>query len=437
MNDRMQNNRLGKVATAKASLFLLTILLSIFLSAYSVQQVRLETATWTVDDDGPADFQAIQEAINAAQKGDSVFVKGGVYYEHLIANRSVSLTGENRNTTIVDGGGSGTVILVTADNVTVEGFSTRNGRSGIIVAGAQNCTIRENLVEDNKDRGILITTSGNCTVNHNHVLRSKSGYGINVNASQNVLVEENGASDNYYDGIGFLSSNKSIVRANTVNNNTLYGIWVDSSHNNLFYHNNVFGNGIRVSSNTPSNSWDNGSEGNYWSNYAGVDADGDGLGDESLVVDEQTMQLDRFPLMRPYVNEVYLSVDTEPPVASFTHSPETPLVNETVSFDASESYDSVGKNAIVGYSWDFGDGTTGTGIRIDHTYPISGNVTVILTVVDVAGNEGYASVDVPVKLEDSGYERLLPAALIAVVVGGVGGVAVLLLWFKRREKQPE
>ena len=438
MNVRMQNSRLRREATTKAALFLLTILTSIFLSAFSVRQAHLATPMWTVDDDGPADFRSIQGAINAAQHGDSIYVKIGVYHEHVIVNRSVTMIGENTSMTIVDGGGSGTVFLVTANNVTLEGFTVRKGRSGIVVSLSQNCRIEGNLVEDNSYQGIFVDESQNCTVRHNQAVGTLDGYGINIKASQNILVEDNRASSNYYDGIGLLSSSESTVRGNTVDNNTLLGIWLDSSYNNLFYHNNLFGNNRHVSSNSPSNRWDSGSEGNYWSNYTGVDFNGDGAGDQAFIVDEWTLQQDRFPLMRPYVNEVYLGADTEPPVASFTYSPDLLFVNETASFDASESYDSVGKNAIVGYSWDFGDGAIGSGIRVDHTYLVSGTVTVVLSVVDVAGNEGYASVNLPVWSENSGDEQPLSAALMGVlVIVGVVALTVLILWFKRKDKQPE
>jgi parallel beta-helix repeat protein len=434
----MTMNRLRRVAKVKAALLLLTALLSI-LSVYSVQQAMSEPVTWTVDDNGSANFQTVQEAINAAQQGDSIIVKSGVYSEHVTVNKSVSIAGEDRGTTVIDGDGTDTVVLVTANNVILEGFTIRNGRNGIIVSAARNCTIRNNLVEDNKNRGILINNSRNCTLNRNHVVRTQSMYGMNVNSSRNILVEENAASGNYFDGVGLFSSSNNIMRGNTVNDNNLFGIVVDShSNNNTIHHNNFFNNSIQVGSSNPTNNWDNGAEGNYWSDYGGVDANGDGVGDESFVVDEQTLQRDRFPLMCPYVNEVYLSVDTKPPVASFTCSPDLLFVNETVSFDASESYDSVGRNAIVGYNWDFGDGSTGTGIQVNHTYLAPENFTVVLTAVDVAGNEGIASVDIMVGLKDMGGEQSFSTTSVGIMVVGVAvGVTMLVFWFKRRKKPPK
>ncbi len=396
---------------------------------------RVKAETWTVDDDGGGDFSVIQEAVDAAGIGDIVRVLAGFYNEKVVINKSISLVGENKSTTFIDGSGGGTVINVTASNVRIKGFTVRNGQSGIVVFDSYNCTVEGNIAEDNKIRGILISESQNCTVKRNHAIGTQGGYGINVYASQYVLVEENVARDNLWDGIGLLESNNSIVRENTVSSNRYIGIWVEDSSENSIYLNNFFNNSRHVSSNSRANVWDNGVEGNYWSDYAGVDENGDGIGDEPYIVDVDTQQRDSYPLMRPYVNEVYLTVDTEPPIASFTHSSGELLVNETIGFDASGSYDSVGRRAITSYEWDFGDGTTMAGVAVNYAYPDEGNYTVVLTVVDVAGNKGYASIEVQIKLGETGkppFPILLVGVLIALTTASLGILAFLL----RRNRLP-
>jgi len=78
-------------------------------------------------------------------------------------------------------------------------------------------------------------------------------------------------------------------------------------------------------------------------------------------------------------------VVNSPPVASFTATAETVNINETISFDASESYDPDG--SILSYTWKFGDGNTATGATTEHMYTETGNyiVTVTLTVTDDDG----------------------------------------------------
>ena len=69
----------------------------------------------------------------------------------------------------------------------------------------------------------------------------------------------------------------------------------------------------------------------------------------------------------------------QPPVSSFAALP----AQLTVNLDGSASTDADG--TIVGYSWDFGDGTTGTGVTTSHVYGAAGTYTVTLTVTDDDG----------------------------------------------------
>src|SRR6185295_5097327 len=69
------------------------------------------------------------------------------------------------------------------------------------------------------------------------------------------------------------------------------------------------------------------------------------------------------------------------PTAAFRYSPQPPTANLPVIFDASTSQVGTGANQIVTYNWSFGDGTTGTGSTVTHTYtsPSSYNVTLTVT----------------------------------------------------------
>ena len=72
------------------------------------------------------------------------------------------------------------------------------------------------------------------------------------------------------------------------------------------------------------------------------------------------------------------------PTVDFTVSPGGPVVNETVFFNASGTVPSAGRR-IVSYNWDFGDGTTGTGLTTTHKFTKAASYTVNLTVTDDAG----------------------------------------------------
>jgi len=73
----------------------------------------------------------------------------------------------------------------------------------------------------------------------------------------------------------------------------------------------------------------------------------------------------------------------ENPVASFTFSPTSPLINEIVAFDASASSPNGG--SLINYGWDFGDGELGSGKIVTHSYADFGNHTVTLLVIDSEG----------------------------------------------------
>ena len=59
--------------------------------------------TLYVGGDGPNNYSSIQEAINAAENGDTIFVYSGIYHENVVIKKSVRVVGENKNTTIMMG----------------------------------------------------------------------------------------------------------------------------------------------------------------------------------------------------------------------------------------------------------------------------------------------------------------------------------------------
>ena len=73
------------------------------------------------------------------------------------------------------------------------------------------------------------------------------------------------------------------------------------------------------------------------------------------------------------------------PVADFTYNPEDPIIDETITFDASISTDEDG--IISTYNWDFGDGTTALGVSVEHSYSIGNTYKVTLEVTD---NDGWS-----------------------------------------------
>jgi PKD repeat protein len=84
-----------------------------------------------------------------------------------------------------------------------------------------------------------------------------------------------------------------------------------------------------------------------------------------------------------------------PPVACFTRTPSAGAAPVTVTFNAGCTSDPDG-NAITSYQWSFGDGTTGSGQVVSHTYWIGGTYTARLTAVDSTGRSDQATATVTV-----------------------------------------
>lgn len=106
-----------------AVIILLLVLSLILVSIPELEIVEAESRTLVV----PDNYSTIQEAIGGASEGDTIFVKRGTYHEHLQIDKSLSLVGEDRETTIIDGDNVGQVVKITAcDRVNMTGFTIRN-----------------------------------------------------------------------------------------------------------------------------------------------------------------------------------------------------------------------------------------------------------------------------------------------------------------------
>ena len=120
-----------------------------------------------VDDDGTADYNSIQDAINAASAGDTIYVYSGTYYEHSLRfERPLILKGEDKNTTIIDARKMGKILWVFSDDVTINGFTFCNGskhdlNDGIWMESSSDCIISNCIFQDMFTGIVDIFSSGN------------------------------------------------------------------------------------------------------------------------------------------------------------------------------------------------------------------------------------------------------------------------------------
>jgi len=132
-----------------------------------------------VDDDGSADYSMIQDAIDAASSGDTIYVYSGFYHENLNINKEINLMGENNENTIIDGDNLNDTINIEANNVKISGFKIQHGHAGIQLDGVGYSDISSNIIFQNT---IGISISFNSHYNNvyfNEIIRNKN-MGVSV-----------------------------------------------------------------------------------------------------------------------------------------------------------------------------------------------------------------------------------------------------------------
>jgi len=224
------------------SVLFLGLLLTGFLVPFlRMQSGKADPSTLIVPDDYPT----IQSAINAANPGDTVFVSLGTYYENVIVNKTLSLLGENWETTIIDGNSSGTSIMCSEESdARICNFTIQNGQNGVSLYQTTNITISQNLVQNVSGSGIFIEDSGQAHVKGNEIVNN--GVGVaSWDYVTDCVFEENNIAGNAEGGINAGESfwlENSII-GNNITDNQYYGISLYSYHA-MASGNSIVGNSI-------------------------------------------------------------------------------------------------------------------------------------------------------------------------------------------------
>jgi nitrous oxidase accessory protein len=159
---------------------------------------------------GFGNYSQIQSALDASTDGDTVFVwdDSSPYFENIVIDKKISLIGENKQSTIIDGRGLADVITINAEGVTVTGFTIKNSK------------------KDWLNAGVFLFSDKN-TVSDNIIVNAENGiYSYDLD---NTIIEKNQISNCENCGISTPFSSNNTIRDNTLHHCTNYGIFIYDS----------------------------------------------------------------------------------------------------------------------------------------------------------------------------------------------------------------
>ena len=230
------------------------------------------------------------------------------------------------------------ITLSTSDfNLIFENQITKCDGEGISLTGSHLNHIYNNVVSE-CDVGIWLLGSNNNSLYQN-ILEGDS-FGIKLAFEMLANIKPFSYNNSIFEntinscdqGVHLFSADENKVVRNSISNCTAYGIFLCCADGNMFYSNNFLANNMQVYEEhsvwtgmgfeeyfSENNTWDAGSAigGNFWSDYNGIDNDGDGLGDTPYIID--ALNQDNYPFISPYK----IPSPTQSPLPTPTPSEET------------------------------------------------------------------------------------------------------------------
>jgi parallel beta-helix repeat protein len=174
---------------------------------------------------GPGNYSKIQDAVDNASTGDIVFVYRGFYAENLCIRTSIHLIGEENTSTVIDGGGYGTVVTISADNTILQGFTIQNAKNDVLSAGVEISTANDVLVTGN-------------------IIQGNAGLGLYARgpSTSRTTIEKNTIQNNSY-GIHLQDSPQATISANNISGNG-EGVYIIGSFESQLMNNIIVNRGI-------------------------------------------------------------------------------------------------------------------------------------------------------------------------------------------------
>ena len=191
---------------------------------------------------------------------------------------------------------AGSLTIANSTGVIVENLTLLHSGMGVAFVYTNDSFIRNVAVSNNTGGyGIIVGAGINNTVSGCNVSDCFSG--VTLSHAINNTVSDNAITNSDHFGVNLWNASLNTIVGNDVLNSDWTCVYMESSQNNTFHHNNFVNySEARVSGHA--NVWDDGVEGNYWSDHAGVDLNLDGIGDIPYVLN--VYNVDNRPLMGMY-----------------------------------------------------------------------------------------------------------------------------------------
>jgi len=173
----------------------------------------------TVGSISDENFTSIQDAVDAAEPEDTIFVSPGTYIENLKIDKNVRIWSVSRNpedTIISSADPYKNTVEISANSVSFSGFGIENSKkTGILLAGVKNCFINNNKVRG-EEYGIFLKNSEGNTISDNILVLNEKG--IRFEGSNSNTIQDNIIAYNYGSGISLEESKKNFIYNNYFKN---------------------------------------------------------------------------------------------------------------------------------------------------------------------------------------------------------------------------
>jgi len=262
------------------------------------------------------EYTNIQDAINAANESDSIYVYRGTYSENILIAKTLTITGEGSDICTISYSSDHT-LKITANDVSLSGFKIQN------IASSYYC--------------VYLSSTTGCQISNN-IIRN-GGHGIYLGSSDENSIYSNTIENNNV-GIYLSNSDNNIIRENDISNNNQNGIFCFSTSSGNTFYLNDFGNNDGNAYDLSTNNWDYNSQGNYWDDYNDYDSNADGVGDNPYGI-EGGDNLDNYPLGD------FLSANQKPNAFIESITPNPATEGNKITFYGRGTDD----GAIVNWEW--------------------------------------------------------------------------------------